>query len=101
VTSAPTSSTAVRIPDAAVWHRVPDLRKRALIGIVAPFAPDCEFDHERTCFTVATGTEGTESIKRVASLPTLKNIDKPPEVTHGCAINSPTHFACLPAGVSR
>jgi hypothetical protein len=39
----------------------------------------------------------------MAALPRLdqKNIDKPPEATHGWAINSLTHFACLPAGVSR
>jgi hypothetical protein len=81
VTSAPTSSTAVRISDAAAWPRVPDLSKRALISIVAPFAMDCEVDSVRACSTVVTGVKGTETINQVTALSILghNNIYKPPQ----------------------
>ena len=42
MSSTPTSSTAVRIPGAALWSRAPDLIEGAIRSMVALFAADFE-----------------------------------------------------------
>lgn len=74
------ASGTVRIPDAAVWPRVPDLIKTAVGTIVKPFSLDCSVDYVRVCRAVVNDPKATEIIDQ-AALPIVgkENMYKPPQ----------------------
>lgn len=80
MTSAPTSSTAVGIPDAVTWPEVPGFIEGARGRIAEPFARDCKVNFGSVRSSVATGAKGTGIIDRVAALSAVgnENIDKSP-----------------------
>jgi amidohydrolase len=60
------ASGAVRIPDASVWSRVPDLIKMATRNIVESFALDCDIHYARVCPAVVNDPEATKFINQAA-----------------------------------
>ncbi|MGH3782049.1 MAG: M20 metallopeptidase family protein [Pseudonocardiaceae bacterium] len=74
------ASGTVRIPDAAVWPRVPDLIKTAVRNIVGRFALDCDVDYVRVCPAVVNDSNATEVIDRAAlSIVGRGNVYEPPQ----------------------
>lgn len=70
----------VRIPDAVVWPRVPDLVKTAVENIVEPFALDCDVDYVRVCPAVVNDSKATEIIDQAAfAVVGRENVYKPPQ----------------------
>jgi amidohydrolase len=70
----------VRIPDAAVWCRVPDLIKTAVEKIVEPFTLDCDVDYLRVCPAVVNDPKATGFIDRAAlSIVGGENVYEPPQ----------------------
>jgi amidohydrolase len=78
------ASGTVRIPDAAVWPRVPDLIKTAIETIVESFALDCGIDYVRVCPAVVNDAKSTEVIDEVAlAIVGRENVYTPPQSLGG------------------
>ena len=74
------ASGTVRIPDAAVWPRVPVLLKTAVAKIVEPLALDYDVDYVRVCPAVVNDSKATEIIDQAAfSVVGRQNVYKPPQ----------------------
>ncbi|MGH3831005.1 MAG: amidohydrolase [Pseudonocardiaceae bacterium] len=74
------ASGAVRIPDASVWPRVPDLIKTEIRNIVDPFALDCDIHYSRVCPAVVNDPEATKFIDQSAlSVVGQENIYQTPQ----------------------
>lgn len=70
----------VRIPDDAVWPRVPNLIKTAVDNIVQPFELDCDVDYVRVCPAVVNDSKATEIIDHAAlSVVGRENVYEPPQ----------------------
>ncbi|MGB9279788.1 MAG: amidohydrolase [Pseudonocardiaceae bacterium] len=70
----------VRIPDAAVWRRVPNLIKATIGNIVEPFALDCDVDYVRVCPAVVNDPKATGVIDQAAlSVVGRENVYAPPQ----------------------
>jgi amidohydrolase len=72
------ASGTVRISDAAVWPRVPDLIKTAVGTIVEPFSLYCGVDYVRVCPAVVNDAKATAIIDQAAlSVVGRENVYRP------------------------
>ncbi|MGH3550913.1 MAG: amidohydrolase [Pseudonocardiaceae bacterium] len=74
------ASGTVRIPDAAVWPRVPDLIETAIANIIESFALDCDIDYVRVCPAAVNDPEATGVIDQAAaSIVGREHVYTPPQ----------------------